>query len=148
MRVSLTREGAQLRLVVSDTGQGIPPDFLPFVFDRFRQADSSTTRRHGGVGLGLAIVRHLVELHGGRVAVHSGGEGQGATFEVTLPVMGPTGVGAVRGGPVEAGDSAPGESALPVSGTGLLDRDRDGEADRSRDGQVDRGRVGQADHDR
>ncbi|MDP9150262.1 MAG: HAMP domain-containing histidine kinase, partial [Myxococcota bacterium] len=73
------------RLTVSDTGRGIPTDFLPFVFDRFRQADGSTTRKFGGLGLGLAIVRHLTDLHGGSVDVWSDGEGKGATFSVTLP---------------------------------------------------------------
>src|SRR5438128_957212 len=71
---------------VTDTGQGIPPTFLPFVFDRFRQADSTSTRSHGGLGIGLTIVRHIVELHGGTVGAESAGEGQGATFIVTLPV--------------------------------------------------------------
>ncbi|URD49005.1 PAS domain-containing protein [Chroococcidiopsis sp. CCNUC1] len=76
-----------VQIQVSDTGKGISPDFLPYVFDYFRQADSSTTRTFGGLGLGLAIVRHLVELHGGTVGVESLGEGQGATFTVTLPVL-------------------------------------------------------------
>jgi signal transduction histidine kinase len=71
---------------VSDTGMGIRPDFLPYVFDRFRQAESSITRTHGGLGLGLSIVRHMVELHGGTVEVDSAGEGQGATFMVRLPI--------------------------------------------------------------
>ena len=68
------------------TGIGINPDFLPFIFDRFRQADGSTTREHGGLGLGLAIVRHLVELHNGRVQVESGGKDLGSTFTIELPV--------------------------------------------------------------
>lgn len=73
------------RIVVTDSGVGITPEFLPHVFDRFRQADGSTSRQHGGLGLGLAIVRHLVELHGGRVRAESAGAGQGATFAVELP---------------------------------------------------------------
>ena len=72
--------------IVSDTGQGIPESFLPFAFDPSRQADSTTTRTYGGLGLGLAIVRHLVELHGGTVRVESEGEGSGATFSVELPL--------------------------------------------------------------
>lgn len=72
-------------IAISDTGIGINAEFLPAVFDRFRQADSTTTRAHGGLGLGLAIVRHIVELHGGRVEAHSDGTGQGATFIVWLP---------------------------------------------------------------
>lgn len=75
------------QITVTDTGKGIAPDFLPHVFDYFRQADSTTTRKFGGLGLGLAIVRHLVELHGGTVEAASPGEGQGATFIVKLPVM-------------------------------------------------------------
>ena len=71
---------------VTDTGRGISPKFLPYVFDRFRQADSTSTRSHGGLGIGLTIVRHIVELHGGSVDAHSAGEGKGATFVVTLPV--------------------------------------------------------------
>ncbi|MUG93716.1 PAS domain S-box protein [Scytonema sp. UIC 10036] len=76
------------QIQVSDTGIGISPDFLPYVFDRFRQADSSTTRSYGGLGLGLAIVSHLVELHGGTIHVESPGEGQGTTFTVKLPLLG------------------------------------------------------------
>jgi signal transduction histidine kinase/ActR/RegA family two-component response regulator len=84
--VALSENQGQVELSVSDTGLGIKSEFLPFVFDRFRQADASTTRRHGGLGLGLSIVKSLVELHGGTVDVESPGEGQGATFIVRLPV--------------------------------------------------------------
>ncbi|MEP0983051.1 response regulator [Leptolyngbya sp. FACHB-17] len=77
------------QITVSDTGQGIKSEFLPYVFDRFRQADSSITRTHGGLGLGLAIVRHLVDLHGGQVFADSAGEGRGATFTVRLPLLAP-----------------------------------------------------------
>jgi len=87
--VSLTRGDATATLTVSDSGQGIRADFLPHVFERFRQADATVTRAHGGLGLGLAIVRHLVELHGGTVSASSAGEGQGATFTVQLPVVAP-----------------------------------------------------------
>ncbi|GAB4377870.1 MAG: response regulator [Elainellaceae cyanobacterium] len=78
---------AYAQISVSDTGEGISPSFLPYVFDYFRQADGTTTRRFGGLGLGLAIVRHLVELHGGTIQVESLGKGQGATFIVKLPIM-------------------------------------------------------------
>jgi signal transduction histidine kinase len=84
--VQLKRIDSQIQIWVSDTGGGIAPEFLPYVFERFRQANSSTTRSHGGLGLGLAIVRHLVELHGGIVRAESPGIGQGATFIVTLPM--------------------------------------------------------------
>lgn len=76
-----------MELSVRDTGCGIEPEFLPHVFDRFRQADGTIARKYGGLGLGLSIVKSLVELHGGRVTVHSAGENQGATFTVTLPGM-------------------------------------------------------------
>jgi PAS domain S-box-containing protein len=85
VRVLLEAAADHVQLTVSDTGQGIHPDFLPHVFDRFRQADSTTTRAIGGLGLGLAIVRHLTELHGGTVTASSPGDGQGATFVVRLP---------------------------------------------------------------
>ncbi|MCZ0904850.1 ATP-binding protein, partial [Microcoleus sp. HI-ES] len=74
------------QIQISDTGKGIHPEFLPYVFDRFRQADSTSTRNYGGLGLGLAIVRHLVELHGGSVWAESPGEGLGSTFRVRLPI--------------------------------------------------------------
>jgi PAS domain S-box-containing protein len=84
--VSVTALDGSAQLEVSDTGAGIPAEFLPYVFDKFRQADASFTRQYGGLGLGLAITRHLVELHGGTIEARSGGKGQGATFCVRLPV--------------------------------------------------------------
>jgi PAS domain S-box-containing protein len=86
IRIELRRNNSHVEFAVSDTGKGIEPKMLPYVFDRFRQADSSTTREHGGLGLGLAIVRHLVELHGGVALAHSDGEGKGAEFIVQLPI--------------------------------------------------------------
>lgn len=85
--VRLERVNSHVEIVVSDTGQGIHADLLPFIFDRFRQGDSTTTRQHGGLGLGLAIVRHLVELHGGTVHADSPGYGGGASFTVNLPLI-------------------------------------------------------------
>ncbi|HET9531462.1 MAG TPA: ATP-binding protein, partial [Blastocatellia bacterium] len=87
IQVRLERINSHTEITVSDTGKGITPEFLPFVFDRFSQADGSMTRLQGGLGLGLAIVRHLVELHGGSVHAYSPGEGLGATFTVRLPLM-------------------------------------------------------------
>lgn len=87
VEIRLERVNSHAEITVTDTGPGITSDFLPFVFDRFRQHDSSTTRSYGGLGLGLAIVRQLVELHGGTVTVVSPGIGQGTTFTVTLPAM-------------------------------------------------------------
>jgi len=86
VQVRLERAGSQVEIAVSDTGAGIDPAFLPHVFERFRQADQRTSRQYGGLGLGLSIVRHLVELHGGSVRADSPGEGAGSTFTVTLPV--------------------------------------------------------------
>jgi CheY-like chemotaxis protein/anti-sigma regulatory factor (Ser/Thr protein kinase) len=87
VEIQLQLIGSQALIQVRDTGKGISPDFLPYVFEYFRQADATTTRTFGGLGLGLAIVRHLVELHGGTVQVDSPGEGQGATFTVKLPLI-------------------------------------------------------------
>jgi PAS domain S-box-containing protein len=86
VQVTLRRMRSHVEITVSDTGRGISPEFLPFVFDRFRQADASSTRAHGGLGLGLSIVRHLTELHGGTVSAYSPGEEQGSTFVVRLPL--------------------------------------------------------------
>lgn len=87
VEIRLERTDSQAEIKVTDTGQGISAEFLPFVFDRFRQADNTTSRRHGGLGLGLAIVRHLVEMHGGTAKAFSDGEGKGATFVVRLPLL-------------------------------------------------------------
>jgi PAS domain S-box-containing protein len=86
VEVKLARGQDEAAVVVRDTGEGISPEFLPRVFERFRQADSSLTRTHGGLGLGLTIVRHVAERHGGRVSAHSEGPGQGATFTLTVPL--------------------------------------------------------------
>jgi len=87
IHIRVGRDDANASVTVTDTGQGIAPEFLPRVFDRFRQADSSTTRSFGGLGLGLAIVRHLVELHGGTVSAYSDGVGKGATFSAAFPLL-------------------------------------------------------------
>ncbi len=84
--LSLSREGSMAVVSVSDTGEGIPSTLLPFIFDRFTQGDASVTRPHGGLGLGLSIVRHIVELHGGQVRAASEGPGKGSAFTVHLPV--------------------------------------------------------------
>jgi signal transduction histidine kinase len=89
VEVRLKTVGADVQIAVRDYGQGIAPDFLPYVFEPFRQQDASTSRVHGGLGLGLAISKHLVELHGGQIAAHSDGEGRGSTFTVSLPISGP-----------------------------------------------------------
>ena len=86
--VGLRQVDSEAEIKVTDNGQGISAEFLPFVFDRFRQADSSSTRQHGGLGLGLAIARHLIEIHGGAIEARSSGAGAGATFTVRLPLVG------------------------------------------------------------
>jgi signal transduction histidine kinase/CheY-like chemotaxis protein len=87
VQVSLEQLNSHLEIAIADTGCGISPDFLPHVFERFRQSEESTTRRHGGLGLGLSIVKQIVELHGGYVRAQSKGEGQGSTFVVSLPLQ-------------------------------------------------------------
>jgi PAS domain S-box-containing protein len=86
VQIRLERVNSHLEISVSDTGQGIAPEFLPFVFERFRQGDSTTSRKHGGLGLGLSIARQLAEMHGGGISAASDGEGKGTTFVLTLPV--------------------------------------------------------------
>ncbi|HWM90556.1 MAG TPA: response regulator [Thermoanaerobaculia bacterium] len=121
VEVGLHQKDGMALVAVKDTGAGIRPDFLPYVFDRFRQAESSTTRHHGGLGLGLSIVRHLVELHGGTVAVESQGEGEGAVFTVCLPIR--LGVGAeataAMAAMTERRQRSP-EGGAPVVSTDLL----------------------------
>ena len=111
--VTLRTEGDQdeqtVAIDVADTGAGIAPEFLPYVFDRFRQADASSARRHGGLGLGLAISRQLVELQGGTISVASRGEGQGATFTLHLPLAAPGAQPAARPEPLTAPPMAPPE---------------------------------------
>src|SRR5206468_591861 len=104
---------SRAEIVVSDTGKGIGADFLPHIFERFRQADSTSTRAHSGLGLGLAIVRDLVELHGGTVRAESRGEGQGTTFRVTLPLLSGALIRKVRTFARERGGQVP---ALALTG--------------------------------
>jgi PAS domain S-box-containing protein len=111
--VALTRAGSDAELTVRDTGQGIKPEFLPRLFDRFSQQDATTTRTHGGLGMGLAIVRHLVELHGGVVRAESPGPGRGATFTVRLPQI-PGRPAPAPGSPPAARGALGGVSVLAV----------------------------------
>jgi CheY-like chemotaxis protein len=125
--VTLARSNGHAEIKVSDTGQGIRPDFLPYVFDRFRQADQQITRRHGGLGLGLSIVRHIVELHGGTIRAESEGEGRGATFTVNLPLSTVPEAGATDGGrsrenlaPAAAQPATAASPAAPLAGLSVL----------------------------
>jgi hypothetical protein len=122
--VRMTTEGGEVRVDVADTGNGIAPAFLPHVFERFRQGDGSSTRSHGGLGLGLSIGRHLVELQGGRMTAESGGEGRGSTFAVFLPIrQAEHRVAAAV--PVERGPRA---RALELNGTHVLIVDDEADA--------------------
>jgi signal transduction histidine kinase/CheY-like chemotaxis protein len=125
VHLRLQRSGSRLEMAVTDSGVGIAPEFLPYVFERFRQQDSGSRRKYGGLGLGLAIVRHLVELHGGSVSAESDGEGRGATFKVVLPVQ------AVKPAEVFAerrAASAPVPSAARLDGIRILVVDDEPEA--------------------
>jgi signal transduction histidine kinase len=118
IELALRKLDDEVEISVADTGIGIPPDFLPHVFDRFRQAEASIHGRYGGLGLGLAIVKHLVELHGGSVTAQSPGEGGGATFVLRLPLV-PARAEAAPARPLStaadlaAANSVPAESAAP-----------------------------------
>ena len=125
--IRLERAGSTARITVSDTGQGIRPELLPFVFDRFRQGETSIGRRYGGLGLGLAIVRHIVELHGGVVRAESAGESRGAIFMVDLPVA-PTVSGEVAPVPARHRDDSAAD-VRPVSLRGVRVLIVDDEAD-------------------
>jgi signal transduction histidine kinase/ActR/RegA family two-component response regulator len=119
VQVALSRLDAFVQITVTDDGEGIDPELVGHLFERYRQADSSSTRRHGGLGLGLAIVRHLVELHGGTVHAQSGGRGQGATFTVLLPIRPAVAGDLAR----ERGDVSPsaGDSGMPeLTGVKIL----------------------------
>lgn len=115
VKLIVTRPDSHLEIVVCDTGQGISPDFLPYVFDRFRQADGSTTRRVGGLGLGLAIVKQLIELHGGQVEARSQGDGQGSCFVISLPINSahPSFLARTRRSPANPFDNAKAPLELP-----------------------------------
>ncbi len=128
VRVTLERIDSRVEISVSDSGIGIGPAFLPYVFDRFRQVDASSTRHHGGLGLGLAIVKQLVEMHGGRVRASSLGEGHGSTFTVSLPVRTLAAPGPRGANPAAVPRELPTFSPLVLVGTTILvvDDDADG----------------------
>jgi CheY-like chemotaxis protein/two-component sensor histidine kinase len=123
--VTLRVSGDDAVLAISDTGEGIAPEFLPYVFERFRQETSDETRQHEGLGIGLSLVRHLTELHGGKVGAASAGKGRGATFTLTLPLLGARAAAAPpppeRPGDVEA-------RARSLDGTRVLVVDDDADA--------------------
>ncbi len=122
VKIKLEQVGSQVQICVTDTGKGIAPEFLPYVFDYFRQADGATTRKFGGLGLGLAIVRHLVELHGGAVQAESLGEDRGATFTVKMPCL----QNESKGIKDAKDNSSLGENqSLPLSGLQILVVDDD-----------------------
>jgi CheY-like chemotaxis protein/anti-sigma regulatory factor (Ser/Thr protein kinase) len=122
VKVSVDGADSRVRISVSDTGIGINPEFLPYIFDRFRQADGSPTREHGGLGLGLAIVRHLVELHYGTVEVESKGKDLGSTFIIAIPVANKASVAEMNGLRVteESQNMAPLQVAQQLQGVRVL----------------------------
>ena len=120
--VKVSQAGGAVEVSVSDTGQGIDEEFLPYVFERFRQADSTTTRQHGGLGLGLAIARHLVEIHGGTISAESAGAGKGATFTIRLPLIE---AGAVKSQRVDQSQPATASQSLSGLNVLLVDDDSD-----------------------
>jgi PAS domain S-box-containing protein len=122
--VALSRADSDVVITVSDTGQGIKADFLPHIFERFRLEDATTKRNQGGLGLGLSIVKHLVEMHGGTVIAESAGEGRGATFTVRLPLA----AGRGAGGVVDASEAVAPVGPMPLRGVRVLVVDDDGDA--------------------
>src|SRR5262249_30218195 len=129
VKVRLRYHSGRAEIEVIDNGIGIASEFLPFVFDRFRQADGSITRSHGGLGLGLAIARSLVEMHGGTVDVESAGLGQGATFRITLPAPSPDGLSyEAPPAPVTNHQTAAADSAPKLSGLRALVVDDEADA--------------------
>jgi CheY-like chemotaxis protein len=122
--VKVSQANSAVEVSVADTGQGIAREFLPYVFDRFSQADSTTTRHHGGLGLGLAIARHLVEIHGGTIRAQSRGAGEGATFTITLPLL-ETAVKTAETPPVTENNLAPAPQLLSGVNVLLVDDDSD-----------------------
>lgn len=121
VQIVLRRVNSSVEVSVADNGVGIAPEFLPLVFERFRQADSSTTRAYGGLGLGLSIVKHLVEMHGGLVKAESGGLGQGSTFTVHLPVS-------LLSAPCEDSQPVPADLSIDLSGVKILVVDDEADA--------------------
>jgi CheY-like chemotaxis protein len=128
--VGLERDASWVRVDVSDTGEGIEGDALPHVFDTFRQGDSTSTRRHGGLGLGLAIVRHLVEAHGGGVKASSPGRGRGATFSVRLPALAVTDATTLARAPAPPSSERPAGAPPRLEGVRALFVDDDADARR------------------
>jgi signal transduction histidine kinase/ActR/RegA family two-component response regulator len=128
IEVRLEGRGPEVQIVVRDTGAGIRPEFLPYVFDRFRQDDSSAARSHGGLGLGLSIAHHLVALHKGSISAESPGEGQGATFTVTLPALDGTGASVLEQVPPNAGSSEALDDPPTLTGLRVLVVDDDPDA--------------------